>query len=239
MESAMSETLHNEYVTYLSGALTSGATTVNVAVGGAPTPNFRIRVDDELMLVTSVGSGTDWTVTRGIEGSTATTHASGATVAHVVTYGGLVQYLTENFQPLAAKLTALAAYFGLAGPTAARTYTFPDADVSVGTQEVLQQSKSANYTCVLSDSGKHIYHPATDDNARTFTIPSNASVAYPVGTALTFINDKNTLTIAIDTDTMVLAGGTTTGSRTLATTGMATAVKVTSTRWVISGSNLT
>jgi hypothetical protein len=78
-----------------------------------------------------------------------------------------------------------------------------------------------------------------DDNARTFTIPANASVAYAVGTVVTFVNLINTVTIAITTDTMYLAGAGTTGSRTLAEYGVASAVKVASTTWVISGNGLT
>lgn len=102
-----------------------------------------------------------------------------------------------------------------------------------------QNSQSAAYTLVLSDSGKTVVHPITDNNARTFTIPANASVAYPVGTAVTFVNMINTLTIAITSDTMYLAGAGTTGSRTLAAFGVATAIKVTSTSWIISGNGLT
>ena len=66
-----------------------------------------------------------------------------------------------------------------------------------------------------------------------------AGMLYPVGTAITFINMINTLTIAITSDTMYLAGAGTTGSRTLAAYGVATAIKVTSTSWIISGVNLT
>lgn len=105
--------------------------------------------------------------------------------------------------------------------------------------QIPQNSQSAAYGLVLSDAQKHIYHPTTDNNARTFTIPANSSVAYPVGTAITFINEINTVTIAITTDTLVLAGTGSTGSRTLAANGMATAIKVTSTRWYISGTGLT
>jgi hypothetical protein len=105
--------------------------------------------------------------------------------------------------------------------------------------EILQNSKSADYTLVLADSGKHILHPAADNNARTFTIPANGSVAFPIGTAITFVNEVNTVTIAITTDTLLLAGGSTTGSRTLAAGGIATAVKITSTKWIISGTGLT
>ena len=113
------------------------------------------------------------------------------------------------------------------------------AGTEVGYVGIPINSQSGNYTCVIGDAGKCIYHPTTDDNARTFTIPANSSVAYPVGTAITFVNDKNTLTIAMTTDTMVLAGGVLTGSRTMATTSSATALKVTSTRWVISGAGIT
>ncbi len=56
---------------------------------------------------------------------------------------------------------------------------------------------------------------------------------------LTFVNLINTVTIAITTDTMYLAGDGATGSRTLAAYGVASAVKVASTTWIISGNGLT
>lgn len=107
-------------------------------------------------------------------------------------------------------------------------------------RSIPQNSQSAAYTLVLADAGKHIYHPSADTTARTWTIPANGTVAFPIGTAVTFVNDTSAgaITIAITTDTLVLMGSGTTGSRTLAPNGMATAVKVTSTRWVISGVNL-
>jgi hypothetical protein len=111
---------------------------------------------------------------------------------------------------------------------------------AVGFRTMPINSQSAAYTTVAADSGKAIYHPTTDANARTFTIDSNANVAYPVGTAITFMNDTSqVVTIAITTDTMVLVGAGTTGSRSLAQYGMATAVKVTTTRWFINGVGLT
>jgi hypothetical protein len=110
---------------------------------------------------------------------------------------------------------------------------------AVGFRTVPQNSQSTAYTAVAADSGKHILHPTADNNARTFTIPANASVAFPVGTCITFINQINTVTIAINSDTLVLAGAGTTGSRTLAANGMATATKVASTVWFINGTGLT
>lgn len=115
-----------------------------------------------------------------------------------------------------------------------------DGTDSVGFRNTPINSQSTAYTLVLADAGKTIYHPASDNNARTFTIPANGSVAYAVGTVLTFVNlAAANVTIAITTDTMYLAGLGTTGSRTLAQYGIASAVKVDSTNWVISGNNLT
>ena len=113
-------------------------------------------------------------------------------------------------------------------------------DFDVGYRNIPQNSQSAAYTLVLADAGKHIFHPSTDANARTFTIPANSSVAYPIGTAITFINmTSQVVTIAITTDTMYLSSAGTTGSRSLAQYGSATAIKMTSTTWLISGSGLT
>ena len=141
---------------------------------------------------------------------------------------------------------------GVVGTTDAQTLTNKTVNISantvtvdgmndVGFRNIPQNSQSAAYTCVLSDAGKHIYHPSADTTARTFTIPANASVAYPLGTAITFINDTSAgvVTIAITTDTLVFAGAGTTGSRTLAANGMATAIKIGTTRWMISGTGLT
>ena len=115
-----------------------------------------------------------------------------------------------------------------------------DGTDAVGFRNTPVNSQSADYTLVLADSGKTILHPASDANDRDFTIPANSSVAYAVGTVVTFINlSANDLEIAITTDTMYLAGDGATGTRTLAEYGVASAVKVASTTWVISGNGLT
>lgn len=121
---------------------------------------------------------------------------------------------------------------------------FPAGAVSAGggaSTAIPQNSQSAAYTLVLDDAGKHLLHPSADTTARTWTIPANASVAFPVGTVVTFINQNaaGVITIAITSDTMRLAGAGTTGSRTLAANGMATAIKLTATEWIISGVGLT
>jgi hypothetical protein len=100
-----------------------------------------------------------------------------------------------------------------------------------------QNLQAANYTLVLTDAGKCIYEQS--GGGHTWTIPANASVAFPVGSAVTFINAGSAAnTVAITTDSLMLAGTSSTGSRTLAVNGMATAVKINSTTWMISGTGL-
>ncbi len=127
--------------------------------------------------------------------------------------------------------------------SASRTLTLPEPgeNVTLGYLNIPQNSQSAAYTLVLTDAAKQIFHPSADTTARTWTIPANSSVAYPIGTAITFINQNGAgvITISITSDTMRLAGAGTTGNRTLAANGIATCIKVTSTEWIISGTGLT
>lgn len=113
----------------------------------------------------------------------------------------------------------------------------------VGYLNIPQNAQTGSYTMVLADSGKHIYH-ASGAGAATYTIPAASSVAYPLGTAITFVNlSATSISIAITTDTMYLSSAGSTGTRTLAQYGSATAIKVSglssSGIWVISGSGLT
>ena len=123
---------------------------------------------------------------------------------------------------------------------ASRTLTLPEpeSNETLGYLNVPQNVQTGSYTLVLADSGKHIYRGS--GSAATWTIPANSSVAYAIGTALTFINlSATSVSIAITSDTMYLSSAGTTGTRTLAQYGSATAVKIASTTWIISGSGLT
>jgi hypothetical protein len=106
----------------------------------------------------------------------------------------------------------------------------------MGILEITQNAQAAGYTLVLGDSGKSIYMTS----AGAFTIPANSSVAFPIGTAVTFINmNAGACTIVITSDTMYQTGTGTTGTRTLAQYGLATVVKMTATTWMIAGSGMT
>jgi hypothetical protein len=130
-------------------------------------------------------------------------------------------------------------------PSAATTNSdikvVPITETTIHVQSIPQIIKSAAYTFTLADANKHILHPSADATARIFTIPANSSVPYPIGTALTIVNQNGAgvITIAITTDTMRLAGAGTTGSRTLAANGIATLLKITATEWIASGTGLT
>lgn len=99
-----------------------------------------------------------------------------------------------------------------------------------------QNLQTGPYTLVAGDAGKHIYYTAS---GQTVTIPANSSVAYEIGTTITFVTGSAvSLSIAITTDTLRLANSSTTGTRTLAANSIATAIKIASTTWIISGNGL-
>jgi hypothetical protein len=126
------------------------------------------------------------------------------------------------------------------GGTGNANLTFPTTTSSIGYLNIPQNSQSTAYTTVASDAGSTIIHPASDANARTFTIAANSSVPYILGTVIQFINmTSQAVTIAINTDTLTWAQGGGTGSRTLGQYGVANCIKVASAQWLITGTNLT
>lgn len=87
----MTENFANSYQTTLAADLTAAAATLTVASAtGAPAPQFRLLIDAEIVLVTAV-AGVTYSVTRGVEGTTAASHTASAVVSHVVTAGALDQ----------------------------------------------------------------------------------------------------------------------------------------------------
>ena len=108
----------------------------------------------------------------------------------------------------------------------------------IGYLEIPQVSLSANTTAGLSDSGKHYY--STTASTLTLTIPSNANVAFPTGSAITVVvqsaGDVNILTQS--GVSLYLAGNSTAANRTVGSYGMATIMKVASDTWFISGSEI-
>lgn len=138
-------------------------------------------------------------------------------------------------------ITYVRMYQVVTGASSITSYTDFRQAYGVQAQGLPLISDSTARVIVLTDAGTVLLHPSADTTARTWTIPPNASVPFPLGTVLRFVNQNaaGVLTIAITTDTMRLAGAGTTGSRTLAANGVAEAIKVTTTEWIISGTGLT
>lgn len=93
------ETFTNEGTTTLGVAINSSYTILTVADGGVfpmvpfgsyPKQTFRIKVDDEIMVVVGRSDETSYYVERGQEGTTADSHEVGANVSLVLTAGSML-----------------------------------------------------------------------------------------------------------------------------------------------------
>lgn len=80
------------------GGIDDDDTTVDVASAtGFPTSaQYRIRIDDEIIIVTAGAGTTTWTISRGQEGTTPASHADGSAITHVLTAGGLRQAIADQ-----------------------------------------------------------------------------------------------------------------------------------------------
>jgi hypothetical protein len=102
--------------------------------------------------------------------------------------------------------------------------------------------KSADGTFALTDANTTWRHPAADTGGRTWTIPANSVVPFPVGTKLCGHVEQGAgaISLAITTDTLELAGSAaTTGTRTVATGGIFIATKTSATIWMVGGPGVT
>ena len=93
--------------------------------------------------------------------------------------------------------------------------------------------QTANYTLVLADAGKVI--EMNSASARTVTVPTNTSVAFPVGTTIEVVRygaGTVTLTPADGTVTLQTPSG---GLAITATYGTATLFKRGTNEWIVGG----
>jgi hypothetical protein len=97
--------------------------------------------------------------------------------------------------------------------------------------------QTADYTAVLADQYQKLV-PMNKATAVAFKIPTNASVAYPVGTVITVLNKgAGTVTISAVTPgtTTVLSAGATAASPTLAQYKTAACMKTATDTWYVVG----
>jgi hypothetical protein len=96
---------------------------------------------------------------------------------------------------------------------------------------------TADYTAVLADQYQALV-PMNKATAVAFKIPTNASVAFPVGTAITVLNKgAGTCTISATTSgtTTVLSAGTVAAAPTLAQYKTAVCIKTATDTWYVVG----
>lgn len=96
---------------------------------------------------------------------------------------------------------------------------------------------TSDYTAVIADAYQ-VLVPMNKATAIAFKIPTNASVAFPVGTAITILNKgAGTCTISAVTSgtTTVLSAGATAAAPTLAQYKTAVAIKVATDTWYVVG----
>lgn len=118
------------------------------------------------------------------------------------------------------------AYAPLASPPLTGTPTINGNPA--GFLDLVGSSPAGAYTLVIGDRGQALIGPGP------FTIPANASVAFPVRTVVTFIATAAT-TVAITTDTLTLHGTATTGTRTVPINGVCTVIKTGAAAWLATG----
>ena len=98
-------------------------------------------------------------------------------------------------------------------------------------------AQTADYTAVLNDQYQTLT-PMNKATAIAFKIPTNASVAFPIGTCLTVLNiGAGTCTISAVTSgtTTVLSAGATAASPTLAQYKSAACIKTGTDTWYVVG----
>lgn len=99
---------------------------------------------------------------------------------------------------------------------------------------------ASNFTLTAAANGWALKHPAADTTPRTWTAPSNATLALPEGYAVSAYNEVGAgdITLTVNTDTLVLAGTGVVANVTLAPAGFCTLVKMSATLWVVSGAGV-
>ena len=97
--------------------------------------------------------------------------------------------------------------------------------------------QTADYTAVIGDGYQKLV-PMNKATAVAVKIPTNASVAYPVGTVLNILNKgAGTVTISAVTSgtTTIVSAGAVSASPTLGTAKMAACIKVATDTWYVVG----
>jgi hypothetical protein len=230
--------------------LWSDVTTGSIAIGaGLTTGALNIATVGTGITPIAIGHTN---ATIGLTGNTTVTGTLTSTAAFQATTGvftGATLAINGGSPQITSSSTSVASIFTsnvnsiLIGSSTIKSTLYPangtttSAAFGAGYMGMPQVSTATTRGFVVTDAGKHIYVTAT---GQTLTIPANTGVAFPIGTTIVVVNASGVSTsIAITTDTLRLANSASTGTRTLASNGMCTLLKINSTEWIASGNGLT
>jgi hypothetical protein len=165
------------------------------------------------------GGGTSGTVTISID----TSVTADLTTAQTLTNKNLTSG-TNTFPSSLATLTGTETLTN-------KTLTAPLINLALNAQT------GTTYTFVLTDNGKLV--TASNASAQTYSIPTNASVAYPVGTQINIIQigagQVTINAVTSGTTTVASTGATATAPKLRAQYSSATLVKASTDLWYVMG----
>lgn len=114
--------------------------------------------------------------------------------------------------------------------TGALTVSADLSDNRGNVRDIPLNTQNATYQFALADRGQTVIK--TNTTAYTWTIPLEASVAFPNGTAITIVNDGTAGNITVNpTGGVTLIDGVNTGAFTLVANNARTLLKVGTNRW--------
>lgn len=181
------------------------------------------------------GSGTSATMTVTSAARSLLDDADAPAMLTTLGVSAFVQTILNDADAAAVRTTIGAFASGEALPTSTsltETGTIGAGTIGFRGVPASTQSVGSGITLALEDAGRLV-----QNTTGGWTIPANASVAFPIGTAILLYNSSaSAQNLAITTDTLRLSGTTATGTRSILPRGLATVVKVSSTVWVVSGS---
>lgn len=212
----------------------SGVSNTEISYLDGVTSAIQTQLDGKQAVVSGVSSteisyldGVTSAIQTQLDGKAATSHTH--TISNVTNLQASLDAKADLANP---------SFTGVVSGNASASSTAANGANAIGFKGIPASAAGAsgNYTLVAADAGEMVY----TTTSRTVTIPANASVPFEIGTSVVFVSGAGaTTTIAITSDTLLLAGPGTSGTRTLAAHGIATAVKVAATTWYISGNGLT